>query len=294
MQVEVPPYLAEEFGTRDPEWLAALPTVVEELAARWELTLDAPLGDPPRASGWVAPGVTSDGTSVFLKVGWPHREAETEAAGLRFFDGRGAVRLLAHDDPHFAVLTERVIPGDPLTDLGVDEGNRVAVSVLEQLWRAPEPDLAAIGLLATTVEEWNARFPRTRRDYPAGLVSMADELGSKLVETQDSLVVVHGDFNPTNVLRNHAGGWLAIDPKPLIGDPAYDLAQFLANRIDDAEAGGNPADDLTRQVRFFAAALDLSPVRIAGWTAVKAVGWNWGSERAALLRGVYDQICSTT
>jgi len=254
--------------------------------------LDAPLGDPPRAAGWVAPGVTSDGTEVFLKVGWPHAEAETEAAGLRFFGGRGAVRLLAHDDAHFALLTERAIPGDPLTDLPVEEGNRVAASVLEQLWREPEPNHAGIGLLATTVTEWNASFPRTRRHYPPELVAMAAELGSKLVDRQDSVVVVHGDFNPTNVLRTEADNWITIDPKPLIGDPAYDLAQFLANRVDDASVAGQ-ADEMTRQVQFFATALDLSATRIAGWTAVKAVGWDWGPERAALFRRVYDQVGST-
>ena len=93
-----------------------------------------------------------------------------------------------------------------------------------------------------------------------------------------------------DVLSAADGRWLAIDPKPLIGEPAYDLAQYLANRVEAAIATRRPAEELSRQVRFFARALDLDPTRVARWAAVKAVGWDWGPSTAALLTQVADQM----
>ena len=120
----------------------------------------------------------------------------------------------------------------------------------------------------------------------------AAEQLTRLVEERgvDVWFVVHGDFNPFNVLKAADGRWLAIDPKPLIGDPAYDLAQYLANRVEAAIATRRPAEELFRQVRFFARALDLDPTRVARWAAVKAVGWDWGPSTAALLTQVADQM----
>lgn len=290
MDVVVPSYLAREFGSRDPAWLDALPGLAEELVTRWDLRVGEPLGDPPAPAGWVAPGVAADGTPVFLKVGWPHAEAETEAAGLRFFDGTGSVRLLASDEACFALVTERALPGQPLTDLAVDEGNAIAVTVLQRLWRPTEHDNHGLGSLADTVAEWNASYDETRRNYPAALVEAAIELGTHLSQTQPTQVVLHGDFNPTNVLRSQELGWITIDPKPLVGDPAYDLAQFLANRVDQADTTGAPDRELARQVRFFADALHLDPERVAGWAVVKSIGWNWGPDAAALFTKVHDQI----
>ena len=95
-------------------------------------------------------------------------------------------------------------------------------------------------------------------------------------------MVVHGDLNPFNVLRSQREPWLAIDPKPLVGDPAYDLAQFLANYSAQADASGDPKRFYADAIGFFAGALGLSRYRIAAWAFVKAVGWSWGAPLAAL------------
>lgn len=281
--VAIPEYLVAFGRARGPsgvQWLERLPLLVAELRTRWELELEPPLGDPPGAMGWIAPGRLTDGTEVMLKLSWPHTEAESEAAGLRFFDGRGAVRVVASDESRFALLTERIRPGDDLWSLGVDEANGVAAGVLRRLWREPPQEPGPIRTLAETIGEWNRSFAVSRRDYPKTLVQAAVDRGRSLVETQSDLVVVHGDFNLSNVLRSSRGEWLAIDPKPLIGDPAYDLAQYLAQRVEAAAQREDPGRELLRQIDSFAGALSLDRGRIAGWAAVKAVGWNWGAAMA--------------
>jgi streptomycin 6-kinase len=269
------------------QWLERLPRLVAELRTRWELELEPPLGDPPGAMGWIAPGRMPDGTEVMLKLSWPHREAESEGGGLRFFDGQGAVRLVASDERSFAVLTERIRPGDDLWSLGVDDANAVAAGVLRRLWRPPPAAPGSLRTLAETVGEWNRSFAASRRDYPKEVVQLAVDRGGSLINSQSDVVVVHGDFNLSNVLRSR-GEWLAVDPKPLIGDRAYDLAQFLAQRIEAANELREPGKELLRQIDYFAGALALDRNRIAGWAAVKAVGWNWGPAVATLFSELAD------
>jgi len=91
--------------------------------------------------------------------------------------------------------------------------------------------------------------------------------------------VFHGDFNPGNVASGR-DGWLSIDCKPLIGDPAYDLAQFLANR-PGAVAPAAAVTEMTRQIEFFAGDLGLDFDRIVRWAFVKSLGRTWGPATAA-------------
>ena len=286
---------AERYGQE--EWLAGLPDLIVELARRWGLELGRPFS--ARAGGsWVAPAGIVDGVPTVFKVGMPSRESRTEASGLRFFDGRGAVRVIRSDGDAFALLMERCEPGDDLWTLDVPTGNRVAADVLGSLWR-PAGGADGIELLADLVGEWAGELPGLAGRYPGELIELAGSLGAELAGSQPGLVVLHGDFNHGNVLRGRRG-WLSIDCKPLVGDPAYDLAQFLANRLGgSAEGPRDPADavftpsvapaDIAGQVDFFAGALGLDRDRILGWSVVKALAWDWGPATASVFAGLLDR-----
>jgi streptomycin 6-kinase len=276
-EVAIPEHLAAfvaDKGEPGRRWLDGLPALVTECRERWSVELEEPFGDPPGAAGWLAAGTLPDGTAVVLKLTWPHPEARTEADGLRWFDGRGAVRLLEADESGFALLLERVEPGDDLWTLGVDEGAAVTVDLLGRLWR-PTAGAAGIGTLADTVDAWAERHP------------LIAERALGLAATQPDPVVLHGDLHPFNILRSSDRGWLVVDPKPLLGDPAYDLAQYLHNRVQGARATPDPQAELLRQIHGFADGLGLDPRRIAGWAAVKAVAWNFGTD-AVVLFGAID------
>jgi streptomycin 6-kinase len=79
---------------------------------------------------------------------------------------------------------------------------------------------------------------------------------------------------------------VAIDPKPLVGDPAYDLAQYLHNRVDDARATADPQGEVIRQLDVLADGLGLDRRRVAGWAAVKSVAWDFGADDAVLFAAV--------
>lgn len=268
-------------------WLDELPELILELVERWDLELGTPFSGGPSVS-WVAPCGTVDGIPAVLKVGMPHREARTEAAGLRFFDGRGAVRLLRADERVFALVEERCEPGNTLWDLAVEEGNRVAADLLRQLWR-PADRAEPIERLSDLAREWEDGIPRQCCAYPPELVELGIRLVRELGSSQPDLVVLHGDFNPGNILNSHRG-WLSIDCKPLVGEPAFDLGTLLANRlgIDPIWQPENPdswpfapsitEEELARQVDYFTDTLEVEHYRVVGWTVVKALAWNWGPD----------------
>lgn len=281
--------LAARHGEQGAAWVAKLPDLVTAYSARWNVDLEGPL--PGGSAAWVGAGTYADGSDVVLKIGWPHKEARTEAAGLGFFAGQGAIRLIQSDDADFALLLERCRPGDELWHVPFNDAAELAACVLRRLWRTPDGDVSPITTLADTVDDWNASYVTERSNYPPALVEDATRIGSELARSTSELVVVHGDFNPFNVLRATREPWLAIDPKPLLGDPAYDLAQFLANYDGHAVSSGDPKRFYSDAIAFFADALGLDRYRIAAWAFVKSIGWSWSVHQSELFKELADDQC---
>lgn len=278
---------AARHGEDSAAWVGRLPDLIATYSAQWSVAVEGPLPGGGSAA-WVGAGILADGSEVVLKIGWPHKEAETEAAGLRFFAGRGAAHLLQADEAAFALLLERCRPGEELWRVPFNEAIDVAAGVLRRLWRTPSGNVAPITSLADTVDDWNSSYMTERSGYPPALVSEAARIGSELALSTSELVVVHGDFNPFNILQAEREPWLAIDPKPLIGDPAYDLAQFLANYDQQAATSGDPKRFYADAIAFFADALNLDRYRIAAWAFVKSIGWSWSVELSRLFKEIAD------
>lgn len=256
-------------------WLAELPALVEKLRTRWSLDFGAPyMGG---SCSWVAPARLPDGTRAVFKVTWPHREAAGEAEGLRIWDGRGAVRLLDHAPEHQALLLERCEPGTELgaaRGLGTERRLRLGAGVLRDLWSAPVPADTGLERVADVCAEWadlvEERMARLRPGYDPGLVAHGARLLRDLPGTAAREVVVHGDFNPGNVLAAARGPWLAIDAKPMTGDPGYDPFPLL-EQIDDPFATADPHRTVADRLALLADELDEDADRLAAWAVARRV-----------------------
>jgi streptomycin 6-kinase len=200
-----------------------------------------------------------------LKIQRPHRESEHEAAALELWDGDGAVRLLRHDPAAHALLLERCVPGTPLSAAGQDEGLDVFVELLPRLWKpAGEPFRS----LAEEAAWWLESLPRQDWSAAPALLEAALEALRVLPGTQGEQVLLHQDLHADNVLSAQREPWLAIDPKPLVGEREFGIAPVVRSR----ELGHSKRDVLHRFDRL-TAELGLDRERARGWTVAQTVAW---------------------
>ena len=257
-----------------PQWIADLPGIVDDLARRWWLRVGRPF-QPGGSASWVAPAWTSVGARVVLKVGWRHDEALDEADGLRAWDGRGTVRLL---DSHLtgsaiALLLEACEPGTPLSQSRPElEQDVVVAGLLRRMWIKPPAGLTFRPLQAMC-DRWASQFDE---DYAAGRARGEDqldrglaragiELFRQLPRTARRAVLLSTDLHHDNVLAAAREPWLAIDPKPYVGDPAYDPVQHMLN------FPGRLAADPVGLAHRMAGLAGLDPDRVRHWLFARCV-----------------------
>ncbi|KYK16178.1 MULTISPECIES: aminoglycoside phosphotransferase family protein [Streptomyces] len=222
-------------GAAGRAFIDALPELAAGFLDRWGLRLDG-----SAMHGWAAlvlPVVAGDGTPAVLKLQILDAETEGEPVALRLWDGDGAVRLLDHDPATGTMLLERLDPTRTLAHVADSrEAALVVARLLAHLTATPAPPgLRHLGDIARGMLERTPRAlervpdPADRRliaDCAAAVREVVDEPGDRLL---------HWDLHYENVLGSERAAWLAIDPKPLAGDPAFDLMPALDNRYEPGE-----------------------------------------------------------
>ncbi|MEN3273000.1 MAG: streptomycin 6-kinase [Actinomycetota bacterium] len=201
-----------------------------------------------------------------MKVAWPHEEARTEVDALRVWDGDGTIRVLAHDAERWAMLLERCVPGTPLGDEWDDETVAIGIGFLRRLWR---PVAGGFPVLHDLAISWAATGHERAERWPelldAGIVREGLDLLVSLAESGQRLLL-HTDLHPGNVLRSQREKWLAIDPKPVIGDPGYDAYQLIVDGVHDV-------DHLRARISRVAGDLGIEVARLQGWALARSVEW---------------------
>ncbi|MFJ9962920.1 aminoglycoside phosphotransferase family protein [Streptomyces avermitilis] len=237
--IDVPGELAasqQKFnGTAGRAFIAGLPRRAAHFLERWELRVDGP--SMYGVCALVLPVLRADGTRAALKLQPLDEESAGEPVALRRWDGAGAVGLLEHDEATCTLLLERLDEARTLTEIpDTREAVLVVARLLARLTALPAPEgLRRLGdITAAMLEQvpWALRQiadPGDRRlveDCAAAVREVAAEPGDRLL---------HWDLHFDNVLASPRAPWLAIDPKPLAGDPGFDLLPAIRNRFEPAE-----------------------------------------------------------
>ena len=248
------------------EWLRRLPRLLGDLLAEWRLTVDGPTR---WGAGAVALSVTGAEGPTVLKVTWPHFEAQTEHLALRHWDGRGAVRLLRADPRRFALLLERLDGATDLTGVPIDEACAVIGDLLAQL---VSPAIPQTPTLSAYAARQLAREPPEPGLVPRRFVDQARHLAADLAA--DPAIderLLHTDLHYPNGLRASRQPWLAIDPKPTAGDPAFEVAPALWNRAEELGTGSALRWSLRRRLEIICERAGIDEDRARGWTIVREV-----------------------
>lgn len=240
--------------------------IAQSQLERWELRRD---GDPFHGPGTIVlPVRTTDGAAAVLKISLPDAESEHEHLVLRRWGGDGAVRLLSADPPRRAVLLERLHSQSLVTLPDVD-----ACEVVAGLYRRLHvPALPQLRTLTASLEQWTSDFEALPRSAPIPhrLVEQASTLSRELAADPASTgTVVHGNLHYENVLAADREPWLAIAPKPLNGDPHYELAPMLLHRWE--ELTGHVRDGVRRRFYALVDAAGLDEDRARAWIVVRVV-----------------------
>ena len=289
MSVTVPTGLRHSVVDDDggQEWLDSIPERAARAVERWDLVLGEPF--ETGMAGWTAPATTAAGTDVVLKLSYPHSEARDEAAALAVWHGAGAVEMLGADADDWALLLRRLRPGSTLRDERLPPAEHLAVGaeLLRRMAAVPVPAgepfqgliEVADRLAVIAAERVERLLPAAPLPVDAGLCRHAVDLLRTLPGDAARRGLAHGDLNPGNILRHDdaaAGeedgpaGWLAIDPKPVHGDLAWDPWPLLT-QVGDWTIAVPGAADLADRTRLVADVTGLDAARIAAWCVARGV-----------------------
>jgi streptomycin 6-kinase len=268
-------WLVGEPGGRP--WLSALPSLVSECVHHWGLTLEEPLGGNV---SFVALATTAGGSDVVLKIGFPHPESEHEAAALAQWEGRGAVRLLDYDPERRALLLERCTPGGNLWEEPEHVATEAIARVLEELWETPVT-ARPFQTLSSAARLWtadlSAAYERAEHPFEQEMFEEAIAFMATARAPRRDDVILHQDLHGGNVLRRSVD-WVAIDPKPLLGERAFDLTSYLRDRRDDLASNPDALDLVRKRLDRLCLSLDVDRERARGWALAHALAWGFDAD----------------
>ncbi len=263
-------------GEEGRAWIERLPVILAACEQRWGLAIGLPFD---LSYNYVAPAVRRNGTPVVVKACLPDGET-TQVEALRLFDGHGMVQLLEYDEGDEVMLLERLRPGTPLSIVEDDEkATSIAAAVMRQLWRPVSQEHPF-----PTVFDWGKGFVRLRQHYgggcgpfPPALLEEAETLFAELNASMTDQVLLHGDLHHENILAAEREPWLAIDPKGLVGEPAYETGALLRNQLSVVFEDPQPVHVMARRVEQLAGELGLDRSRVRDWGLAQAVLSMWWS-----------------
>jgi streptomycin 6-kinase len=235
---------------------------LERYSRLWNLALDGSLSETHMS--WLMP-VRHRGMPAMLKMPKPASDERSAASVLRYFAGDGAVRVIADDDG--ALLMERAEDDVSLKAMALSGGDDQAATILADCvaqLHAPRDGPLPDGLVA--LRDWFRSLFAREADLP--ILARCANVARRLLAEPHETTVLHGDLHHDNVLHS-ARGWLAIDPKGLIGERTYEVANLLGNPWPHSEIVHDP-NRMLRQAGLYAARLGLDRRRVLGFALAHA------------------------
>lgn len=256
------------------EWLDQLPALVTEQCGRWNLQID---GDPLHGSNALVVPVHHHGDAAVLRLSPPGDDVTEEAAGLKWWAGRGTVRLYEVDVDSRAMLLERLSTSRSLQSEPLAAAVPVIAALVREMAVPARPDVMstaaiAAGHVAPAEEDWLSLSGPT----PRSQLDTATRLAEQLASTRPADLAVNGDLHCEQVLVAERAPWLVVDPVMFRGDPEYDFGRVLWSRLDEL-----PTDaEIIALFDVFVQAAGVPSERARSWVVVRSMSYLlWGLPR---------------
>ena len=300
--------IQKAFKEDGENFLAVLPALVEDASQRWGLTDIRPV--PNLSYNFVA--FAKRGTEdVILKIGVPNPELNSEMVALKLFDGDGACQLLACDEERGFLLLERLNPGTVLADIpDDDERTNIAIDVMQKIWRPldsgsslalrvlPAAEQQAVRLQSfIQLSDWFDELKTVRPKFDGGTgpfpKKIFERVESVLPElfADENVKLIHGDFHHFNILLSERG-WLAIDPKGVIGPAGYEIGPLMINPWGSLSDGVSFKAQTKRRMSILSERLGWERESILNWATAHAVLSTWWDTQPDGTGGEYSLWCA--
>ncbi len=259
------------YGHSGEAWLESLPKMIAEIALKYGLSQLAPVSN--LSYHYVMSGFQAD-QAVILKLGLDAHGFKREALALKAFSGLGAVKVLAQEEKF--LLLGRAVPGESLKRYFPERENE-AISIASNIIRRLHTALIPQEHVFPHITEWLSTLDKDWK-IPEKYMNKARELRDSLFKTSTQEVLLHGDLHHDNILQQ-GDDWVVIDPKGVIGDPAYEVGAFIRNPMPDLFEFDNLQTIIHNRMSRFSEILELPAQRIRDWCFVQAVlAWIWNLE----------------
>ncbi|WEK03197.1 MAG: aminoglycoside phosphotransferase family protein [Candidatus Devosia phytovorans] len=256
-------------------------TALSRAMIRWSLTKSTPVAET--ATSWIFRVEQNGRNFAALKILKPQSAPEERRGSLllNWYDGEGAATVFdMHGDTIFMEWLDGGTLGDPARAGKDDETTIAAATLVANLHRPraePPQGLEPLRDRFQTLFDTDVRaWPHTARDLYARSAGIA----LKLFDRPSAQIPLHGDLHHDNILSSDRG-WLAIDPKGLLGDPAYEVANIFINPLNGLQIAADPRR-IAARADTFAERLAYPRKRILGWAAAHAAlsaCWDLAAER---------------
>jgi len=246
---------------RGVAWLNELPRLINYFCSKWQLAPVTPFNN--LSYNFVGKTYShSFQKFVVLKIGIPGQELMREDQALEWYGGNVCVQLLAHDQQKGGMLLPLIEPGTTLRSLFPADDDR-AVEYACTIMRR----LHAKSISSTTdfpfIEKWFELFDTLKVPYDLQThVSKARALAQELKADTMPQYLLHGDLHHDNILFDASGTRIAIDPKGVVGESAYEVGAFMCNPAE-LSAQPNVAAILARRLDQFSVILGIDHQRLA-------------------------------
>lgn len=263
--------IRQSFGKKGQEFLAELPALISEASQLWGLADVQPVAN--LSYNFVAFAKSAKGEDMILKIGIPNRELTSEMQTLKLFAGEGACRLLNWDKDRGFLLIERLKPGSMLADVENDGARtRIFMDVMRMIHRPALNDNNFIQLT-----NWFAELENIRKEFdggmgPFGLLEQVEAFLPELFAAEHCLI--HGDLHHFNILSSKRG-WLAIDPKGVIGPAGYEVGPMMINPWDNSMERNQFKVRAKRRVDMLCEGMGWERETIIKWSLAHAVLSAW-------------------
>lgn len=269
--------ITRAYGNEGKKWLTELAEILKKCEILWDIKIEPSSFE--LSYNYVTKALKNDGSLVVVKVGFPNeKELFTEMEALEYFNGRHIVELIEKEIEFGAMVQQMVTPGTTLKEiqkLDDEEATKIAAPIIRDL-PIPVPKNHSLPSIA----DWALVLQRVykAKSLKPITIEMLDRalcFYDQLENTKTQEMLLHGDLHHENILYDDKRGWLAIDPKGLIGDPAFNGARFIQNFWQTTPT----ASLVMNRVNLISSICELDKQRIAKWAYIDYIISNaWALE----------------